>query len=94
MRSIEYQLRSFTYVFSAVLTIYLLGNVIGAWIGSRLSAKIKNPSIGFGASLTFLGILGILFIPWISVWYKFIPSESNLMYKGFWEIPIIKMLIL
>ena len=35
MRSIVFKLGCFTYVFSAVLTIYLIGNVIGAWIGSR-----------------------------------------------------------
>lgn len=66
MRSVTFLLGGFTYVFSAVLTIYLLGNVIGAWLGSRLSKRLKNPSVGFGVSLTCLGLLGILYIPWMN----------------------------
>src|SRR4029078_6142904 len=68
MRSIVMPLGGFTYVFSAVLTIYLLGNVIGAWTGSTLSRKLHNPSLGFGISLTCLGTLGILFMPWFGQW--------------------------
>jgi spermidine synthase len=69
MRSVTFMLGGFTYVFSAVLTIYLLGNVIGAWIGSRLSKRLKNPSAGFGVSLSCLGLLGVLYIPWAVVWW-------------------------
>ncbi|MFC1670169.1 fused MFS/spermidine synthase [Spirochaetota bacterium] len=94
MRSISYQLNSFTYVFSAVLTVYLLGNVFGAWIGSRLSKHLTNPSIWFGASLTLLGLLGILFIPWITAWYKFMPSEAKMVFKGFWMIPVFRIVII
>ncbi len=69
MRGIVYRMGGFTYVFSAVLSIYLLGNVIGVWIGSRLSKQLKKPEIGFALSLTILGGLGVLFIPWFSFWY-------------------------
>jgi spermidine synthase len=52
------------------ISIYLLGNVIGVWFGSILSKFLKHPAVGFGASLTFLGILGILYIPWLYIWSK------------------------
>ena len=79
MRSIVFLLGGFTYVFSAVLTAYLLGNVIGAWLGSGLSKLIKHPAIGFGISLTCLGILGIFYIPSLTVWHlKVIPLFSGL----------------
>lgn len=68
MRSIVFLLGNYTYVFSAVLTIYLLGNVIGAWIGSRLARRLTRPAAGFGLSLSCLGLLGIVFFPWLKVW--------------------------
>jgi spermidine synthase len=68
MRSIVFRLGGFTYVFSAVLTVYLLGNVIGAWIGSRLSRRLRNPSLGFGLTVATLGLLGILHVPWMGIW--------------------------
>jgi len=69
MRSIVFLLGGFTYVFSAVLTVYLLGNVMGAWIGTRLSKRLKHPIQGFGFSLFSLGIMGIFYINWLSLWY-------------------------
>jgi spermidine synthase len=75
MRSIIIPLGGFTYVFSAVLTVYLLGNVIGAWIGSYLSRRLKNPAAGFGVSLTCLGTLGILYMPWFSQWLNLLRTE-------------------
>ncbi|MDP2981768.1 MAG: fused MFS/spermidine synthase [Candidatus Latescibacter sp.] len=75
MRSIVIPLGGFTYVFSAVLTVYLSGNVIGAWIGSHLSRRLNNPAAGFGISLTCLGALGILYIPWFSTWLYFLHYE-------------------
>ena len=83
MRSIAYRLGCYTYVFSAVLTIYLLGNVIGAWIGSRLSKRLKNPAAGFGLSLTFLGMSGLLFTPWISIFYHNRPLEAFIKFSAF-----------
>ncbi|MFH2000714.1 MAG: fused MFS/spermidine synthase [Planctomycetota bacterium] len=74
MRSIVFFLGIFTYVFSGVLTVYLLGNVAGAWIGSRLARRMKNPGLGFGLSLTCLGAMGVLYIPWFSFWqWKVLP---------------------
>lgn len=78
MRSIVVPLGGFTYVFSAVLTVYLVGNVIGAWIGSRLSRRLNNPAVAFGLSLTCLGALGIFYIPWFRTWFSFLREASFL----------------
>ncbi|UCG48486.1 MAG: fused MFS/spermidine synthase [Phycisphaerales bacterium] len=72
MRSIVVPLGGFTYVFSAVLTVYLFGNVIGAWIGSRLSRRLACPGAVFGVTLALLGALGILYIPWFRAWFAFL----------------------
>jgi len=53
MRSIVPLVGGFTYVFSAVLTVYLLGNVIGAGIGSRLAARLEIPAVFVGFSFFF-----------------------------------------
>ena len=68
MRSIVHLLGGFTYVFSAVLTIYLLGNVIGAGIGSRLAGRLKKPAVGFAVTLSLLGLCGIFYLPLLILW--------------------------
>ena len=72
MRSVVFQLGGFTYVFSSVLTVYLLGNVVGAWIGGRLARRLKSPAAGFGVSLTILGLFGVLCVPWLVGWAHFV----------------------
>ncbi|MGB2819416.1 MAG: fused MFS/spermidine synthase, partial [Phycisphaerae bacterium] len=80
MRSASFLLGGFTYVFSGVLTVYLLGNVLGAWIGSRLSRRLKLPAVGFGVSLGCLGVLGVLYLPWFVAWFlKLEPLVSPLL---------------
>jgi len=69
MRSAAFLLGGFTYVFSGVLTVYLLGNVLGAWIGSRLSRRLARPAVAFGISLSCLGLLGVLYLPWFTAWF-------------------------
>ncbi len=93
MRSIVFLLNGYTYVFSTVLTVYLLGNVIGAGIGSRLSKKLKNPAAGFGISLICLGTLGLFYMPWLSVMFRF---KSNIMYlfKGLLKIKGFNVMLL
>jgi len=76
MRSIVHLLGGFTYVFSAVLTIYLLGNVIGAGIGSALVKKLKTPSVWFAVTLSLLGLYGVFYLPLLVFW----------MSKGSWYI--------
>jgi len=86
MRSIVILLGGFTYVFSAVLTVYLLGNVIGAWLGSGLAKILKQPAVGFGISLTALGIMGVFYLPWLSVWYlRLSPFIVDGFFGGFPE---------
>ena len=72
MRSVVFQLGGFTYVFSSVLTVYLLGNVLGAWIGSRLARRLASPAAGFGVSLTILGLFGVLCVPWLVGWGRIV----------------------
>jgi spermidine synthase len=68
MRSIVHMLGGYTYVFSAVLTIYLLGNVIGAAIGSRLAKRRNMAAAGFAVTLCFLGLYGIIYLPVLIFW--------------------------
>src|SRR3972149_2305158 len=76
MRSIVHLLGGFTYVFSAVLTIYLLGNVIGAGIASALVKKLKTPAVWFAVTLSLLGLYGVFYLPLLVFW----------MSKGSWYI--------
>ena len=68
MRSIVHLVGGFTYVFSSVLGVYLLGNVIGAGIGSRLAGRLKNPGAGFAVSLSLLGVCGVFYFPVLALW--------------------------
>lgn len=68
MRSIVHLLGGFTYVFSAVLTIYLIGNVIGVGIGGRLAVRLKRPAAGFAVTLFLLGLCGIFYLQFLILW--------------------------
>ncbi len=87
MRSIVHLLSGYTYIFSSVLTIYLLGNVIGAGIGSGLVKELKTPAAGFAVTLFLLGICGILYLPLLIKWSSsFLPRIDK-------EIELAKMTI-
>ncbi len=77
MRSIIHLLSGFTYVFSAVLTIYLLGNVIGAGIGSRLVRSLKVPALGFAVTLFLLGLCGMFYLPVLILWSSEVMPQVN-----------------
>ena len=77
MRSIVHLLGGVTYVFSAVLTVYLLGNVIGAGIGSRLARRLQNPAAGFAVTLSLLGVCGVLYLPVLIVWTSKVLPHIN-----------------
>ncbi|MHC4526949.1 MAG: fused MFS/spermidine synthase [Planctomycetota bacterium] len=68
MRSFIHLVGGFTYVFSAVLTVYLLGNVLGAAIGSRLAKRLRIPAVGFALSLFVLGLCGLFCLPLLVFW--------------------------
>jgi len=75
MRSIVHLLGGFTYVFSAVLTVYLIGNVIGAGIGSRLAKRLKQPAGAFAVTLAILGVCGVFYLPVLILWtLKILPA--------------------
>ena len=77
MRSIIHLLSGFTYVFSAVLTIYLLGNVIGAAIGSGLVKSLKVPALGLAVTLFLLGLCGLFYLPVLILWSSDIMPRVN-----------------
>jgi len=87
MRSIIHLLGGFTYVFSAVLTVYLVGNVIGAGIGSRLARRLKKPALGFAVSLSVLGFCGVFYLPLLILWTSkvapYLNRESLSLYRLF-----------
>lgn len=68
MRSIVHLLGGYTYVFSAVLTVYLIGNVIGAGIGSGLVNELRRPALGFSVTLFLLGSFGVFYLPILLFW--------------------------
>ncbi|HEX41983.1 MAG TPA: hypothetical protein ENN81_07980, partial [Phycisphaerales bacterium] len=79
MRSIVVPLGGFTYVFSAVLTVYLLGNVIGAAIGSRLAHRVASPAVVFGVSFGLLGIMAAFYIPCFRGWFMLLQNTPSIV---------------
>lgn len=52
-----------TYVFSAVLTIYLLGTMAGAWMASRIASKPDRCMPALAVAMAVVGVAGIVYIP-------------------------------
>jgi len=84
MRSIIFLLGGPTYVFSAVLSVYLLGNVFGALIGSSLSKRTRYPLVLFGITLTILGVFGMTYIHWLNVWQVNVLPDLIKSTQGIW----------
>jgi spermidine synthase len=94
MRSIIHLLGGVTYVFSAVLTIYLLGNVIGAGIGSRLAKRLKTPALGFAVTLSLLGFCGVFYLPALILWISTVLPLVNNAFEAFYSwIPVSPYII-
>ena len=86
MRSVVHSIGAFTFVFSSVLTIYLLGNVLGAAIGSRIVGSLKNPAAGAGVLFVVLGVLGVLYLPWLNFCsYYLLPAVLDSLNEAFWH---------
>ena len=66
IRSIVHSVGAYTYVFSAVLTIYLLGNVVGTGIGSLMVRRECHPATTFALLLFCLGLCGLYYLPWLA----------------------------
>jgi spermidine synthase len=77
MRSVVHLFSGYTYVFSSVLTVYLLGNVIGAGIGSGLARQLKRPGTGFAITLSLLGLCGIFYLPILILWASKVMPEID-----------------
>lgn len=83
MRSIVHVLGADTYVFSAVLTVYLVGHMLGAGVGSRLARRVRRPEIAFAAALTGLGLAGVAYLPWLLAWSsRIFPAVAAAMADG------------
>ena len=86
MRSVVHSIGAFTFVFSSVLTIYLLGNVLGAAIGSRIVGSLKNPAAVAGVLFVVLGVLGVLYLPWLNFCsYYLLPAVLDSLNEAFWH---------
>jgi len=99
IRSIIHLLGGSTYVFSAVLTVYLLGNVIGAAIGSGLVKTLKIPAVGFAVTLFLLGLCGIFYLPllilWTSEFLREVESLSRVIpFSTFMIAPLVQSVFL
>lgn len=78
MRSIVHSIGTFTYVFSAVLTVYLVGNVIGTMIGSRIVRRLKHPAAAYAVVLLVLGATGVAYLPWLDLCnYRLLPWATT-----------------
>jgi spermidine synthase len=84
IRSMTHFLGGVTYVFSAVLTVYLIANVIGVGIGSRLAKKLKSPASGFAITLSLLGICGIFYLPVMVFWVSKVMPHVDKFLKSFY----------
>lgn len=103
MRSVVHSIGAFTFVFSAVLTIYLLGNVIGTSVGSCLARQVRNPAAVYAGLLCMLGICGVLYLPWLNLCsYHLLPAMPDSFGESFWRhqigssvvSPVLKSLVL
>ncbi len=89
MRSIVHTAGAFTFVFSAVLTVYLAGNVIGAAIGSRIIRSVKNPAGLSAVLLSGLGACGVLYLPWLNLCnYHLMPWLLGPLDESAWYKPM------
>ena len=81
MRSIVFSVGSYTYVFSAVLTIYLIGNVVGTILGAHAVRHTSEPGKIYAVIFTALGLCGVLYVPWLHFcnFTLFSPEWTRLM---------------
>ncbi len=78
MRSIVHSIGNYTYVFSAVLTVYLLGNVTGTAIASRLIKNVRRPALAYSVVLFSLGVFGVCYLPWLTICnFHLLPAIST-----------------
>ena len=66
IRSIINFVGTTTYVFSAVLTIYLVGIMLGAGLAGLLVGRGVRPAPALACVLLLLGLCGILYVPLLS----------------------------
>lgn len=95
MRAIVIPVGGYTYVFSAVLTVYLLGNFVGAAIGSRLAARVARPEMALGLSLSALGLFGLALGPWLVLWLvEAGPELARGLFGQSMHAPVVSALVM
>lgn len=94
MRSVIFLLGADTYVFAAVLTAYLVGNMLGAWVASRISHRLRSNAAGFGVTLALLGISGLLYVPSLIGWTKTFMRWIDPLSQGFATTGLIPVSVL
>lgn len=88
MRSIVHVLGADTYVFSSVLTIYLLGYVVGTAAGTWLCERWKSSGVAFAGSLFLLGLFGIVYVPVFAFLSdNLLPHTDPHLYRAYIENP-------
>jgi spermidine synthase len=77
IRTILHILSSEIYVFSAILSIYLVGYALGVYLGSALIKKTTNYFFITGIIIQLIGIYGVIYIPFLNMvvfnpapWFK------------------------
>jgi spermidine synthase len=86
MRSVVHAMGAFTFVFSAVLTVYLIGNVLGASIGTCIAREVRNPGVVYAGLLCVLGVCGVLYLPWLNLCsYTLLPAILHSLDQPSWQ---------
>ncbi len=82
LQSVIYIAGHSTYVFSGVLLVYLLGNVIGAAAAGRLSLVVRRPVAALVLSLLAVGVFGVLHVLWQDHWASILSQYVRPVYCG------------
>lgn len=94
IRSVMFLLGGDTYVFSSVLTVYLLGNVLGAALGSRIAPRLARPAAGFAITLFLVGLSGVAYMPALVAWASgVLPPLTAFAERAEKVVPLSKLLI-
>lgn len=85
IRSIVHTVGAFTYAFSAVLTVYLLGNVMGTALGSHVVRRVDRPGAAYAVVFFVLGLCGVLYLPWLDLCnHVLLPAMIQKIEHSFW----------
>ncbi|MCF7956734.1 MAG: hypothetical protein K9M75_13105, partial [Phycisphaerae bacterium] len=56
--------------------------------------RLENPAMGFGISMTCLGLFGIIYFPWLSTWcFQLAPGINDRVFGNMLEVPAVQSLV-